>query len=358
MRGAAISAEKDSPTAGELPTLAAPGFVAPTAAQLAAPPAAWYLFGRSEEVRRGPLTKYRLGHELVAYRTESGKIVVLAARCSHLGADLGRGTIAGDCIRCPFHHWNYADDGRCVQIPSQTTIPSFAGQQAFPAVERHGLIFFWNGSEPAYELPFFEGIDPAELERGRPFTFEAVCSWYLLVANGFDAQHFQSVHDRRLLEQPRMMASRAQTRAMEYDAEIVGDSIFDRLLRRFVGRNVRISITNQGGPLVFVKGDFRRAKSRILIAINPLPQERTQVEVIVFGPRSRNGLAALINRWIGLEIRRWFTQGFMEDDIAKLPGIVYNPATLVESDRMMVEFLQWLAALPKQPGSLDPRKSR
>src|SRR5689334_22801263 len=76
---------------------------APAAEQFAEWPASWYLFCSSGDLRRGPMSKRILGRDLVAYRTQSGKLALLEASCAHMGADLGNGTVAGECIRCPFH---------------------------------------------------------------------------------------------------------------------------------------------------------------------------------------------------------------------------------------------------------------
>jgi len=43
---------------------------------------------------------------------------VLDAHCAHLGAHLGvGGTVAGDDIICPFHHWRWSCEGCTVDIP-------------------------------------------------------------------------------------------------------------------------------------------------------------------------------------------------------------------------------------------------
>src|SRR5207245_1715854 len=62
--------------------------VAPDAERFPAYPVSWYLFGPSRQLRRGPVSRDVLGRRLVAWRTASGRAVVLDARCSHLGADL------------------------------------------------------------------------------------------------------------------------------------------------------------------------------------------------------------------------------------------------------------------------------
>src|SRR4051812_12701938 len=80
-------------------------------------PASWYLFGPADELQTGPVSKRMLGSQLVAFRTASGKHTVLAANCSHMGADLGCGKVIGESIQCPFHNWKYGGDGVCNHIP-------------------------------------------------------------------------------------------------------------------------------------------------------------------------------------------------------------------------------------------------
>lgn len=310
-------------------------------------PSAWYLFGTSAEVRKRPVSKKRIGRRLVAFRTSSGTVAIMDAACSHMAADLGRGAVVNDCLQCPFHHWEYDAGGLCRRIPAQQEIPAFARQRAYPAVERHGLIFFWNGVSPRFPLPFFIGVQPNDFVRGRPFQFVADCSWMMLVANGFDHQHFLAVHDRRLLAPPEVDSPEPCSRRARYRAEIVGSSIFDRLLKQFVGRTVEISITNYGGTLVLVTGQFRRTTSYIMIAAQPLAAHETLVEVIVFAERGKNPASRWLGERLGLEVRRLFTQGFLHDDFTRLSGIRYNPWALVESDRIMTGFFQWLADLPR-----------
>ena len=107
-----------------------------------------------------------------------------------------------------------------------------------------------------------------------------------------------------------------------------------------------MSITNWGGPLTLVTGEFRRARSYIVIATQPTDDGETWVEVQVLA-RRRGGLAAPL----ALALRRWFTRGFMQDDIDRIGGMRYRPHAFVEGDAMMVEFLNWVVSLGQAPGS-------
>src|SRR5258705_13408054 len=107
---------------------------APPASSFPEYPASWYLFCHTAELRKGPLSKRVLGHDLVVFRTASGRVALLNARCSHLGANLGCGRVVGESIQCPFHNWKYGADGRCTNVPGAGQIPSFARQDSYPVV--------------------------------------------------------------------------------------------------------------------------------------------------------------------------------------------------------------------------------
>lgn len=326
---------------------------APAADRIPAYPATWYRFCDSRELGAKPLSKPFLGRRLVAHRTDSGKVVVMDARCAHLAADLGLGHVRGENIQCPFHGWEYGPSGACVHVPGEIAVPPFARQTVYPAVERHGSLFIFNGQEPLFPLPFFPDAAPDDHVAGRPFTIMAECSWYMLTANGFDVAHFRTVHDRTLLAPPRVDCPDRFARRLSYSAEITGKSIFDVILRRTVGPFVNVTITSWGGPLVLVTGDFRDAQSRILIAAQPLGDHLTRAEIIVFAPRSRHRATAWLAEFVSLEVRRLFTQGFMKDDADRLPGITYRPQCLLASEQELIDFFNWLSELPRS--TLQPQ---
>jgi len=250
-------------------------------------PASWYLFGASRESAKHPVSKRMLGRELVAFRTQSGRFVVAQANCAHLGADLGCGKVVGESIQCPFHGWRYGADGDCTYVPGGMEIPGFARLQTYPAVERHGYLFFFNGPQPLFPLPFFFGEDPAGFVAGRIFRYVADCNWYMNAAHAFDLQHFASVHDRELIAPPQVDCPAPMARRNRYRARVVGRSVLDRLLYIFAGKTVEITLSVCGGTFVLVTGNFGKAYSRFIVSTWPLEDGRTLCEGIVFARRSR-----------------------------------------------------------------------
>ena len=319
---------------------------APPAHRFPAYPAAWYLFCTAEELRDKPLAKPMLGRQLVAYRTCSGQVAVLDARCSHQGADLGCGQVEGDSLVCPFHGWSYGADGQCDAIPCTREIPAFARQRRYPAVERHGLVFFFNGCEPLFPLPFFLGESSDDFIASRPYVFVANCTWYMVAAHGYDIQHFDTVHARILVAPPVIDCPSRFARRTSYTAEVTGRTIWDRLLRRFAGPTVDITITTWGGTLVVLTGTFRRARSYFMIATRPLDDGKTLCEVFVFARRSANPLVRAITP-LSLAVRQMFTRGYLVEEVASLGNPEYSPHTLIAVDREMIEYFCWAATLPQ-----------
>ncbi len=251
----------------------------------------------------------------------------------------------GNDIQCAFHNWQYGPDGRCTLVPAKPDAAMAVRQRAYPAVERLGYIFFFNGPQPLFPLPFFADAEPADYVASTPLRFEADCPWYLVNANSFDAQHFQAGHDRRPVTEPVVDCPHPFARRIRLAFAVTGQSIFDRLLRRFVGERVEVSMTNWGGSIVVVTGDFPRTRSMLMTFIEPIDAEHCVQNVLVFARRSPAAFVNTSRLWL----RRLFTRGFMAEEFTTLAGIRYNPGGLLESDRLMIDFFRWIAELPRSP---------
>jgi nitrite reductase/ring-hydroxylating ferredoxin subunit len=298
-----------------------------------------------------------LGMDLVAYRTEAGQVVVMNGRCSHLGADLGKGTVVGDCIQCPFHGWRYGPDGHCTHIPQTDKIPRRARQRAYPAVERHGMVFFFNGPEPLFPLPFFFDERVVDFTPAAPVEFVAKCTWFMVTAHGYDGQHFETVHSRRLHAPLVVDCPAPFARRSRYTADVLGGAYYDRLLRTFVGPTVEISITTWGGTMVLITGKFKRAMSRFMISARPIEGGKTLCHVVAFARKERHRVAHYLVQPLSLWIRRLFTGAYLIAEVESLGNPRYNPSNFVEADREMIEYFRWAATLPKPADALPGGRS-
>ena len=127
------------------------------------------------------------------YRTESGVINALDARCPHLGADLGKGKVISDKIQCAFHHWEFGPDGNCCHAPGLSELPK-RNVRSYPTQERWGYVWIWNGPKVLFQLP--EISDEFRVIRMPTQTIR--CHPHIMIMNGLDVNHFLFLHDMLL----------------------------------------------------------------------------------------------------------------------------------------------------------------
>lgn len=306
-------------------------------------PASWYLFGESRAIARGPVVKNMLGRDIVAFRTKTGRVVVMDARCSHFGANLGNGAVVGETLQCPYHGWRYGPDGRCESIPSGCPIPDFARQRIFPVEERHGYIFVFNGTTPAFPLPWFLDVAPEGFHASRSFEFTAQSPWPSVTGHPFDLQHFLFVHDRRLIEPPVIDTPLPYVRRIRYRAEIVPRSWRDAVISRLGGRTVSASLVVWGGTFTTITARFDKFTSHFMMTMRPLGRQETLCQGIVFS----DSLGT-----VGLEVRRYFTQAYLVEESRYLGRPASAPDRFVESDGLLRDYFQFLEGMPEAKGEV------
>ncbi len=179
-----------------------------SAMALSMKPTGWFQIGWSDDIGAGDVKPLRyFGHDLVAYRTENGRLVVLNAYCEHLGAHMGHGgTVAGDDIRCPFHGWQWSPEGRNTCIPYQKATNRVRRIGTWSTAERDGIMYLWHdaeGRDPQYDVPSIFDLFPTcgtaddyhELgEAGRFESDELPIHPQYAAENGVDFAHFKYVH--------------------------------------------------------------------------------------------------------------------------------------------------------------------
>ena len=122
----------------------------------------WYVAARSDELTDKPLHVKMLGTDFVLFRDAEGEAACLSNACPHRGDSLANGTVSenGEIV-CPFHGWHFNREGVCTRIPSvgdddpQTAAPG-AKVDAYPVIEKQGLIWAFLGDEPEKAKPIMD----------------------------------------------------------------------------------------------------------------------------------------------------------------------------------------------------------
>jgi nitrite reductase/ring-hydroxylating ferredoxin subunit len=93
----------------------------------------WLDIGSSEELSRVPVRQVMVGSARVALSHRDGVFGAVSGVCNHAGGPLGRGSLDGDYVVCPWHQWK------------------------FHRVEGHGERGFEEDVVPAYEVRVRDG---------------------------------------------------------------------------------------------------------------------------------------------------------------------------------------------------------
>jgi phenylpropionate dioxygenase-like ring-hydroxylating dioxygenase large terminal subunit len=102
---------------------------------------------------------------VVTSETLLAKPVVQSAWCPHIGADLSVGQVLDGRLRCAYHHWSFDRTGACAHIPSGDKIPDGARIFTYPAEERWGLVWVFNGQRADFPLPRIPDAEPETIEQ-------------------------------------------------------------------------------------------------------------------------------------------------------------------------------------------------
>jgi nitrite reductase/ring-hydroxylating ferredoxin subunit len=167
----------------------------------------WHPVARSGEATSIPREVRVLGEDLILYRSLDGEAGLLTPRCCHRGTSLFYGKVEADGIRCPYHGWLFAADGRCLDQPCEPdrgrNRESYR-QPWYPVVEYHGLVFAYLGPPdrqpvfPRYDI--FEGLrSDEEIVIIDHFAFGgpsvAPCNWFQTHENAMDPYHVFILHN-------------------------------------------------------------------------------------------------------------------------------------------------------------------
>lgn len=162
---------------------------------------AWYIAAWAKDVTGSALfARTILGEPVVFYRTADGSVTALEDHCCHRHAPLSKGRLEGEEVRCMYHGFKFASDGRCTHVPGEDRVPKKYGVRHFPVVEKQNLVWIWMGEERLadpgliVDWPFLD--DPAWPYKGGYLHYEA--SYRLGVDNFLDFSHLPYVHEKTL----------------------------------------------------------------------------------------------------------------------------------------------------------------
>ncbi|CAM8664983.1 Rieske_RO_Alpha_N domain containing protein [Sphingobium cupriresistens] len=294
---------------------------------------AWYPVSEAKALQAGKIIgRQFLGSKIILYRDAQGRPVAQTAYCAHLGADLSDGDMVDGQVRCPYHHWRYGPDGHCTHIASGHRPPRSARLFNYPVAEKWGLIWVFNGTEPLYEVPSFDGDESDYLFTARERPDVILTDSWIQGTNGLDFQHLTAVHNMPETAKPGEVTFNEFT--IEYPLTFMSPDGFNRMY----AANCLVSHWTLPLPtncyVIFCTNapEPGRSESFWVAAVKQMPDEtRAQAE---------ERLAALDQ----------FLFGFFGEDEHVLNGLrlrLPGKAKLIKDDFYLGKFFTWLDRFPR-----------
>jgi phthalate 4,5-dioxygenase oxygenase subunit len=152
-----------------------------------------------------PVRVRLMGEALVAFRDTDGRVGLLEEHCPHRRASLALGVNDKGGLRCIYHGWKFAVDGRCLEIPTEPpgarqTEPPCA--RAYPTHEAGGMVWAYMG--PQDDRPPFPDFEWCHMPEGHsvPFKIMADCNYAQAVEGTIDSAHAGVLHREQPWDAP------------------------------------------------------------------------------------------------------------------------------------------------------------
>jgi nitrite reductase/ring-hydroxylating ferredoxin subunit len=301
----------------------------------------WFPICLASQVSRDEIKGYDfLDGRVIVFRSIDGAAHVLSAYCPHLGADLSVGEIVDGTIRCAFHHWCYDSNGRCVRTAVGDQPPPAARLFRFPTVEKHGIVWAFNGERPSWQVPDFPlpaeelAYRVLELPESLPVDPWVIC------CNTPDMQHIRALHGITFDGADPHDFVGWTDHSMLYD--------FAGVHRRGEEISNRIGIF---GTSLYYQVTMLEGRWFGFLAPLGLPRPRTSRVFMVVAARRDDGspeeVEAFLDRVVALET------SVVAEDVPVMKTIRFRPGTLTQSDRTLARFFEYLRRFPRAHPSAE-----
>jgi len=288
-------------------------------------PLGWYAVARSRDLRPGQLQRVTLAQqEIVVFRTASGALGALDAHCPHMGAHLGLGRVRGEHLECGLHCWRIGVDGRVFTQDKRA--------RAWTLRERSGLVLLDYGGDRT--LPV--AGEPDFLWSNTP-PIDVAAHWHALTTNAFDMPHLTTVHQRELVEPPKVSFDAGRHFEMYYVTRVRGRGPSDRVMKWLSGNRIQARMQCHG-PMVVVETDLGFTRTAAMIGMLPTAQGTRLFGAFGIRPGPFGALR--------LALTRWLFAAFLKRDLGFVEGMRLRTDV---DDAILQKFFDYLRTLRAHP---------
>ena len=306
----------------------------------------WFPICPANEVEPGQVIgRTFLDGRVVVFRGDDGHAQVMSAYCPHVGADLAVGAVVGNAIRCAFHHWEFDADGKCLRTGIGDPPPINACLFKFPSIEKFGLIWAFNGTDPWWRIPEFP---VAESELAIDVRYDVptypVDPW-VICANTPDWQHIKVVH-RIDFDHSTLYDQIAWTdHSMRYS--------FSGRMDNGAGAEIEYNVGIFGTSIFHLHGTLNGQWYAVMNAFG-MPAPGVTQDYFVLCVKKGDGSPENIAHTKMLhDFLFALGKAMTNDDRPILNSIKYAPGTLTKADRALGRFLEYVRTFPRSHTAAD-----
>ena len=298
----------------------------------------WFLVGPSRSLGVGQVLAFELpGIPVVLYRGEDGVVRAVRAHCPHMGAHLQHATVQGNSLQCPLHHWRW-------QSGAEPTAPGIRCLPGLPVRETGSGIWICrsrDGAASSFPEPGVAMDEDLRYRQGRPVFLR--CPWQAVMANAFDLNHFETVHQRAMHDVPGIR-EHGDRLDFDYTSRVVGNGLADRVMRRISGDRIHVSIKLWQGSVITVHTRTRKRDTFLWLSARPV--EGGTLVTPVYAVRRDEVLSP-----VRLRIAGWLFDAFLKKDVAILDRMRFSPQVTEAEDRYLWTYLRFVEKLACSTGA-------
>jgi len=311
-------------------------------------PNGWFNLCPSTSVVKGKVIEAEaFGQKFAVFRGENGIAQVFDVFCPHLNANLADGYVDGNNLVCPFHGWQFKQDGHCSHIPySEDAPPKDAKLATWEVLEIWGLILIWHHSEKIAPSWSPETYLP-ELDEYKFHGFSSdVLNIHLqdFAENGADYAHFNFVHNLMTVPFSQNIVNIKHEVKINFGEGDDGHLAWFTDIAQLYWKKKDKEIKDAGGEalvryfgpgfLIFTLNSKLAKNITIVKTFTPIGPLKLRMDDYIFSPKGTNPFA---RRYIVKEATSQF-----HDDILiwERKGFAKNPL-LVSGDGPIIKMRSW-----------------
>jgi phenylpropionate dioxygenase-like ring-hydroxylating dioxygenase large terminal subunit len=162
----------------------------------------WYVIGKKSDFTRNLPKKVQVWNtNYVVWRNENGNLVALDDACPHKGASLSAGKLCDNNIICPYHGYEFNDQGTLTKVPGICFKPSpVYDVKKYNIIDKNGWVYlntYYTNSSSELNITGDSIYNEPEIEEGFAVVhldMEYNCYSRILSENSLDIMHIAFVH--------------------------------------------------------------------------------------------------------------------------------------------------------------------